>query len=93
MSICLVEGKEEMTDTQDWGDCREKGNLWRPIATAPRDREVELRSTYIPSAEAARNGARQLEQYGVGRWLYDAEDGPIFSGTQGVHPHSWREIE
>jgi hypothetical protein len=66
---------------------------WKPIATAPRDREIELRSTYVPSAEAARNGSRQREQYGTGRWLYDSKNGPVFSGMQGHYPHSWRDLK
>ncbi len=62
---------------------------WHSISSAPRNREIELRSTYIPSEEAARNGAKQIEQYGTGRWIY----GDVFSGMQGHSPHSWREIK
>jgi hypothetical protein len=69
----------------------EDGRPWQPIASAPLDRRVELRATYIPSEEAARNGSKRMELYGEGIWLYNAAEGPVFSGSQGHMPHSWRE--
>jgi hypothetical protein len=32
-----------------------------------------------------------MELYGEGVWLYNTAEGPVFSGSQGHLPHSWRE--
>ena len=71
-------------------NCRDFGfdeKEWQPIATAPKDREIELRGWYDPSTEAYRHGAHPGYTYGKGRWLW----GNHWSGILGAHPTHWRE--
>lgn len=60
---------------------------WLPIATAPLDREIELRGEYIPSDEAARNGATRGAVYGTGRFLAGT-----WTNILGGKPTHWREV-
>jgi hypothetical protein len=63
-------------------------NDWQYIDTAPKDRDIELRGWYEPSAEAFWNGSRPGYTYGTGRWLWRS----FWSGIIGGNPTHWREV-
>jgi hypothetical protein len=62
---------------------------WQPIATAPKDRPVMLRTVVRMSAEHARNtGIGGFIDENVGQWIY----GQTWSGVLGCKPQHWREV-
>ena len=66
---------------------------WMPIETDPKDRSVKLKGRYIPSDEAARNGAKACDVFGEGRFLWNSRfyQHGLWSGILGGHPTQWSE--
>lgn len=76
--------------------CREHGKPihgWMPIASAPRDRDIDLAGYIEPSAEAYRNGSRAHWATGRGRslWPTRTSEHGLWSGIIGGAPTHWAE--
>jgi hypothetical protein len=59
---------------------------WNPIESAPKSQEIALGVWYIPSEEAARNGAREAWVMGKGCFI---NEGIGWSGIITCRPSHW----
>lgn len=60
---------------------------WIDINSAPRDKEIELRTWYEPSTEAKRNGAKAHWSECTGHFIWEG----LWSGVLGGKPSHWRK--
>ena len=66
---------------------------WQPIKTCPADDMVIFASKYVPSEEAAKNGAQAFWTFGMGSKIIGSKMmKPIYTGILGGKPSHYAGI-